>query len=121
MNPIFSPGTLKALLNTAPVVIQGAGKLIQIIRERDEASRQTEENIPMTLDGLNTRIEQLDQRIDENEKSDVEQIRLIEQLARQNEILAETLNRTSQRLNVVSGISIFALVTGMVVLFLILT
>jgi hypothetical protein len=118
MNPIFSPGTLKAILNSAPVIIQGAGKLIQLIRERDKAAKLEEAELPMTLEGLKSGIEQLDQRLDENEKSDVEQIRLIEQLARQNEMLADSLNRTYRRLNIVTGISIIALIAGCIGLLL---
>ena len=118
MNPIFSPGALKAMLNSAPVIIQGAGKLIQLIRERDKESQQLINKLPNTLDGLKEGLQRLDQHLDENDKSDIEQIRLIQELARQNEVLTESLNRTNRRVQVITVLCCIALAMGITGIFL---
>ncbi|OGT77687.1 MAG: hypothetical protein A3I78_11765 [Gammaproteobacteria bacterium RIFCSPLOWO2_02_FULL_56_15] len=106
------------MLNSAPVIIQGAGKLIQLIRERDKESQQLINKLPNTLDGLKEGLQRLDQHLDENDKSDIEQIRLIQELARQNEVLTESLNRTNQRVQVITVLCCIALAMAITGIFL---
>lgn len=118
----MSLGTINAILNTAPVIIQGASKLITMIKNRGNPEQGTAEDvIPETLEGLKSEVNRIHQRLDASDNSDVEQIKLIEELARQNESLAETLKRTVKSLNQVTFISIVALaiaITSLVLLFL---
>lgn len=132
MIPLFRPKTIKTILESAPAVIQGAGKLIQMIRERDtdktppeqdttDQPIQDSEEAPLTLEGLNTEINRLEDRLQHNAESDVEQIKLIEQLARQNEVLAESLSRNYSRITVLTIISVLAIVFGLMGIILAVT
>jgi len=113
MKPIITPATLRAILNTAPIVIQGAGKLIRAIKDRDSDNIEQSDDSPATIEGLRTDISRLEQRLDGNDESDVEQIKLIEQLARQNELLAASLEKACSRLDMVTAISIVAVIIGL--------
>ncbi len=113
MSPLFSPATLKTIINNAPLIIQGADKLIQLIRKKN-LEPVPGEDLPMTVEGLKRGLERIEQRIDENAESDIEQIKLIEELAKQNEALAESMKRTYSRLNVVTLLSVVALLAGLI-------
>jgi hypothetical protein len=105
--PHLNPTTLNTILNTAPMIIQGAGKLIRLIRDR-ESDSQVQQNAPSTLDSLKEQMDRLDNRLAENSKSDVEQIQLIEELARQNESMAETLKQALRRITILNYLVILA-------------
>ncbi|MFQ5658910.1 MAG: hypothetical protein ACE5GZ_00680 [Gammaproteobacteria bacterium] len=111
---IMTPGAIKTILNSAPLIIQGTGKLIQMIRERNDDHSNEVQNIPMTVEGLKASVEQLEQRLDGNDESNVEQIKLIEQLAKQNEALAESLKKIYIRLNLVAILSAIAIVVALI-------
>lgn len=112
-------GTLNTILNTAPLIIQGATRLVRMIRER-ETGDQPENDIPATLDGLKDEIRRINTRLDAGNDSDLEQVHLIEELARQNELLASALKRTNKQLNIITiilGITLLlAVVAGIIVL-----
>ena len=112
-------GTLNTILNTAPLIIQGATRLVRMIRER-ETGDQPENDIPATLDGLKDEIRRINTRLDAGNDSDLEQVHLIEELARQNELLASALKRTNKQLNITTiilGITLLlAVVAGIIVL-----
>lgn len=110
----MTPGAIKTILNSAPLIIQGTGKLIQMIRERNDDHSNEVQNIPMTVEGLKASVEQLEQRLDGNDESNVEQIKLIEQLAKQNEALAESLKKIYIRLNLVAILSAIAIVVALI-------
>ena len=93
----MNPFTIGTLLNSAPMIIQGAGKLIDLIRERNQDAPTRAENIPATADNLEQIISRLEARLDAMDEASVEQLKLIEQLARQNEALAGSLQRQQQR------------------------
>lgn len=116
----MTPGTLKTILNSAPMIIQGATKLIEIIREREQKP-ENDGTTPVTTEGLKTDIHRLEQQLDANAESDVEQIKLIEQLAKQNETLAATLDKTCTRLNIISLIAIIAVLLALLAIFITLT
>lgn len=105
----MTPGTLKTILNTAPLIIQGASKLIKIIRDRDLEANEEQISNPDTLEEMKQEMTRIETRLNENSRSDVEQIRLIEQLAQQNETLAETLRQTLRRVTVLGIIAVLAL------------
>ncbi len=115
--PPLNPATLNTILNTAPMIIQGAGKLIRLIRDR-ENENDTNSREPTTLDNLKEQVSSLDKRLAENSKSDVEQIQLIEELARQNESLAETLKQTLKRVTVLNYLVVFSIIIALVALLL---
>ena len=94
---LMNPFTIGSLLNSAPMIIQGAGKLIDLIRERNQDAPTRAENIPVTADNLEQVIGRLEARLDAMDEASVEQLKLIEQLARQNEALAGSLQRQQQR------------------------
>lgn len=104
----MTPATLNTILNTAPLIIQGAGKLLKLIREQDPAPPA--EQLPATVEEMKQRIQQIEMGLQENTRSDIEQIRLIEQLAKQNESLAETLKQTYRKITVLTWLS--AIATG---------
>ncbi len=112
----MTPTTLNTILNTAPMIIQGASKLIKLIRDRESLDSDKNEETPATLEGLNEEVQRLEGRLNENSNSDVEQIRLIEELAKQNEGLAETLEQTLKRVNRLTYIAVIALATSLLVL-----
>jgi hypothetical protein len=98
------------------MIIQGASKLIKLIRDRELTETATDEKTPTTLEGLTDEVHRLEGRLNENSKSDVEQIRLIEELAKQNEGLAATLEQTLKRVNRLTYIAIIALGASAVML-----
>lgn len=107
-------GTINTILNTAPIIIQGASKLINIIKERGKGEEDGNNDIPETLEGLKHEIKRINQRLDDNDSSDVEQIKLIEELAKQNESMAESLKKTVTYLNLVTVIAISAIVIAVI-------
>ena len=110
----MSLSTLNTILNTAPLIIQGAGKLIKMLRDRDQPEPE-HQDIPATLDGLSNQIQRINGRLDENYDSDIQQIKLIEELARQNELLATSLKKTNKQLSIITGIALGSLLLGMIV------
>ena len=44
-------GTINTILNTAPIVIQGATRLIKLIRDQGQ-DNQGEKEVPNTIDGI---------------------------------------------------------------------
>lgn len=106
-------GTLNTILNTAPLIIQGATRLVKIIRER-KTGNQTDKDIPVTLDGLKDEIRRINTRLDAGNESDLEQVNLIEELARQNELLASTLKRTGKQLSIITVILVITLLLALV-------
>ena len=107
--PIMNPATINTILNTAPLVIKGATRLIKLIRNQDEAGEAGQE-IPATLEGLQREVERLQQRLDDNNKSNIEQVKLIEELARQNASLAAQLKNTMAQLQWLKRVSVAALI-----------
>lgn len=105
--------TINTILNTAPIVIQGATRLVKLIRDQGEEEK---EEIPETIAGIKHEVERINQRLDSNSAADVEQIKLIEELARQNETLATQLKNTMTQLNRLMLLAIVALVVGGVAL-----
>ncbi len=110
----MSLGTINTILNTAPIIIQGASKLINIIKDRVKGEGDGNKDIPETLDGLKQEIKRIHQRLDDNDHSDVEQIKLIEELAKQNESLAESLKKTVTHLNFLTAIALLAIVIAVI-------
>ncbi len=109
-----SLNALNTILNTAPLIIQGATRLIKMIRDRDQPEPE-EQNIPATLDGLKNEISRINNRLDENYESDIQQIKLIEELAKQNELLATSLKKTNKQVYIITGIALVALLIGIIV------
>ena len=120
---MIRPGTLNTILNSAPLVIQGAARLIKMIKERNDidntSDKESDNDNPVTLDGLKLEIEKLTDKIDGNSAADVEQIELIEQLAKQNEVLAESLQQTLKRQALIGWVAGIALVSGIIALVMI--
>ncbi|HSR61803.1 MAG TPA: hypothetical protein VLN56_00195 [Gammaproteobacteria bacterium] len=106
-------GTVNTILNTAPLIIQGATKLVRLLRERRETEsvdRESPVSTPVTLEELGNEMSRIHARLDANNQSDIEQIKMIEELARQNEILARSQSRTIKLLRLLSAIAIIALI-----------
>lgn len=101
----MSLATINTILNTAPIVIQGATRLIKLIRDQGDEAK---EEVPETIEGIKQEVEKLHQRLDASSSSDVEQIKLIEELARQNESLATQLKTTMSQLNRLTVLAIVA-------------
>ena len=101
------------------MIIQGAGKLIKLIREQPGTSDSDGVEQP-SIESLKNEIAHLESRLAASDESNIEQIKLIEQLARQNEILAESLARLNQGLNLVLVLSAaaFLLSLGVTLYFL---
>lgn len=116
--PRMTPATINTILNTAPMIIQGAGKLIKLIREQPPASDENNTE-QLSLESLQEDIDRLESRLTATDESNIEQIKLIEQLARQNELLAASIARLNQRINLVLILAISALLisVGVVVFF----
>ena len=106
---LMNPFTIRTLLNSAPMIIQGAGKLIDLIREREQHSHTRADDVPVTTDNLEQIINRLEARLDAMDEASVEQLKLIEQLARQNEVLAGSLQRQQQRTTFAFFLALIAL------------
>ncbi len=116
----MTPATLTTILNSAPMIIQAAGKLLKLMREKESDTDPANETLPVTIEGLQQQIKQIEAGLHENYESDVEQIRLIEQLAKQNESLAETLKQTYRRVTVLTYLTVVAVgISGLGILLLI--
>ena len=109
--PIMNPATINTILNTAPLVIKGATRLIKLIRNQGEDG-EAGQAIPATLEGLQREVERLQQRLDDNNKSNIEQVKLIEELARQNASLAAQLKNTMAQLQRLKRVSLAALIVA---------
>ena len=109
--PIMNPATINTILNTAPLVIKGATRLIRLIRNQGETG-EAGQVIPATLEGLQQEVERLQQRLDDNNKSNIEQVKLIEELARQNASLAAQLKNTMAQLQRLKRVSVAALIVA---------
>jgi hypothetical protein len=107
--PKMSLGALNTILNTAPLIIQGATRLVKMIRER-ETGDLPHYDIPETLEGLKEEIRRINTRLDAGNDSDLEQVNLIEELAKQNEMLATALKRTNKQLNFITIILVITLI-----------
>ena len=114
----MSLAAINTILNTAPVIIQGASKLISLIKNRGAGAESKNDAVPETLDGLQQEINRIQQRLDATDNSNVEQIKLIEELARQNASLAGSLKKTVGQLNLVTAIAILATVIAIISLVL---
>ncbi len=112
---IMGLGTINTILNTAPIVIQGTSRLIKLIREQKN-DQQPEEEIPETINGIRNEVDRLHQRLDANDESNVEQIKLIEELAKQNESLATQLKKTITQLNRFALLAVFACLISIICL-----
>ena len=110
----MNPFTIRTLLNSAPLIIQGAGKLIDLIKERNQDNPARAEKLPVTADNLEQVIDRLEARLDAMDEASVEQIKLIEQLARQNEALAGSLQREQQRSGFAFFLALVALLLAIV-------
>ena len=110
-------GTLNTILNTAPLIIQGASKLVRLIRERDTKPDDRGRDIPASLEGLEQEINRINRRLDDGNESDLEQIKLIQELARQNELLAVSARKTARVLMV---ISILLIITILLTIYLVI-
>ena len=109
----MSLATINTILNTAPIVIQGATRLIKLIRDQGHDNESNEE-IPETIEGIKDEVARLHQRMDTNNESNVEQIKLIEELARQNETLAAQLKNTVTHLNRITVLALIAILISVV-------
>ena len=111
----MNPATINTILNTAPLVIKGATRLIKLIRNQGGDGEAGQE-IPATLEGLQREVERLQQRLDDTNKSNIEQVKLIEELARQNASLAAQLKNTMAQLQWLKRVSVTALIVAVVCL-----
>ncbi|NKB38230.1 MAG: hypothetical protein GKR93_13885 [Gammaproteobacteria bacterium] len=117
----MTPSTLSTILNSAPLVIQGAGKLIDLIKEGGSAQNEPEEQSRLSLESLKSDVERLESHLQSVDESNIEQIKLIEQLARQNEMLAESVKQLSRQLGMltmVAGISVIFSLSALVIVVL---
>jgi predicted PurR-regulated permease PerM len=117
---VMSLATINTILNTAPMVIQGATRLIKLIRDRGK-DHNPEEEIPATIDGIKNEIDRLHQRLDATDESNVEQIKLIEELAKQNESMANQLKNTMAHLNRVTLLAVIAIIISIFCLVYLIT
>lgn len=111
MNPL----TLGTLLNTAPALIQGASKLIDLIKEK-KGENHKDQAEAVTPDNLGEVVERLEARLDSADEANVEQTKLIEQLARQNEMLATCLQQILRRFTLVFILAALALLLAILAL-----
>lgn len=103
----MNPGTINSILNTAPIVIQATKRLIKLIRDQGKENKHDE--APDTIDGIKSEVDKLHRRLDTNDESNVEQIKLIKELAKQNESLAVQLKNTITQLNRITFLAVIAL------------
>jgi hypothetical protein len=118
--PKMTPTTLTTILNSAPMVIQGASKLINLIKEQGNNKPDEQPDNLLTVESLKADIERLESRLAATDESNIEQIKLIEQLAKQNEAMAASMSKGFSRLNLISIIAILASFIAIVALVLVM-
>jgi len=118
--PLINPATLKTIINSAPLIIQGASKLIQMIKEKGDDKAPEKDDIPLTIEALKIEVKRLEDHLEDVDVSNVEQIKLIEELAKQNETLANSLKNTLNRLNKITLLSFAAFIIALAAIFLLL-
>lgn len=112
---IMSLSTINTILNTAPLVIQGATRLIKLIKDQGDENKSKDE-IPETIEGIKNEVERLHERLDMNNESNVEQIKLIEELAKQNESLAAQLKSSIAQINKLTLLVTIAIALSLIAL-----
>jgi hypothetical protein len=105
--PKMTPSTITTILNSAPMVIQGASKLINLIKEQGASETDNKDERKLTLESLKSDIERLESRLDAVDKSNIEQIKLIEELAKQNEALATSMSKAHSHLQIMNLVVLF--------------
>lgn len=111
---LMNPATLKTIINNAPLILQGANKLVRLIRDRKQ--EQPPPAPAATLEDLNREVQRIETRLTANDDSNVEQIQLIEALAKQNEALAESLRNAYRSVTVLTWLCGVALVSAVAAL-----
>jgi len=106
--------TLNTILNTAPIIIQGAAKLVNMLKQRGQTEEVETYDIPANIDDMKIEIEKLHKRLDAHNDSNLEQVKLIEELAKQNEAIASSLRSTVTQLNFFSLLAVIALVLAII-------
>ncbi len=118
--PKMTPSTLNAILNSAPMVIQGASKLINLIKEQANSKPDEEVDNLLTLESLKADIERLELRLAATDESNIEQIKLIEQLAKQNEAMAASMSKSINKLNLITFVAVLGSLVAICALVLVL-
>ena len=107
---------LTTILNNAPLIIQGANKLIKMLRESDQENGQPDDISTNSPDDIKEELIKINNRLDDADNANIQQIELIEALAKQNESLANSLQATIKRLGVLSVIAILAIIISLLCL-----
>lgn len=100
---------LGTILNNAPLIIQGANHLLKMLRDKDKEPEQNE-TPPTNIDDVAAELKKINERLNNADKSDIQQIELIEALAKQNESLASSLQASLKKIHLASLIAIVAVV-----------
>lgn len=116
----MNPATIKTILNSAPLVIQGASKLISLIREQGKSKPGDDADSLVTVASLKEDVQRLESRLAATDESNIEQIKLIEEIARQNEALALSISKSDSRLQLMTIIAVFASLVALGTLALVL-
>jgi len=109
-------GALNTILTTAPLIIQGAARLVRALKEKGGTPGGSED-IPASLEGLKTEIRRIHGRLDAANEFDIEQIKLIEELAKQNELLAGSLKKSARQMSIIALVAIVALGVAVILVF----
>ncbi len=99
---------LGTILNNAPLIIQGANHLLKMLRDKDKEPEQ--ETPPTNIDDVATELKKINERLNNADKSDIQQIELIEALAKQNESLASSMQTSLKKTHFASTLAIIAIV-----------
>lgn len=116
----MTPSTITTILNSAPLVIQGASKLINLIKEQANNKPDNDAGEQLTVESLKADIDRLEAHLSTTDESNIEQIKLIEQLAKQNEVLAASMSKINKRLKLMSIVAVLAGLLAMSLLLVVL-
>ena len=105
----MTPATLTTILNSAPVILQAATKLIALIKDSKQEPEPETSDDQITVESLHEAVKRIDARLAASDEFDLEQTRLIEELARQNELLATSQQRTMHTINILVALVVIAL------------
>lgn len=118
--PKMTPSTITTILNSAPLVIQGASKLINLIKEQANKKPDNDTGEQLTVESLKADVDRLEAHLATTDESNIEQIKLIEQLAKQNEVLAASMSKINKRLKLMSIVAVLAGLLAMSLLLVVL-
>lgn len=107
---------LNTIISNAPLLIQGASRLIKVIKQQNDTQEEMNLDQSLSVESLHTEVQTLHERLNDNHATEIEQTQFIEQLAKQNESLAESLRQVLRRQMLLVILTTLAIISSVLAL-----